>query len=87
MSNYLEQKVLEHTLNIAAYTPPSTLYLALFTSAGGLENNTVGEQTEVSGNGYARLSITGATGRDFDFATGTASNSGQWDFSPAAGGS
>lgn len=87
LSVYSEKKVLEHLLNVAAYTPPATLYLALFTSSAGLENNTVGSQTEVVGNGYARLSVTGATGRNFAVdATPTGYNNGQWDFSPASGG-
>jgi len=32
MSNYLEEKLLDHTLGTTAYTHPSTVYLALHTA-------------------------------------------------------
>ena len=32
MSNYLEEKLLDHTLGTSAYTTPSTVYLALHTA-------------------------------------------------------
>ena len=32
MSNYLEEKLLDHTLGTSAYTHPSTVYLALHTA-------------------------------------------------------
>jgi hypothetical protein len=35
MSNYLEEKVLHHTLRGVSYTPPTGLYIALFTSDPG----------------------------------------------------
>lgn len=54
MSNYLENKLLEHTLRNISYTPPTTVYLALFTSDPG-EDKT---GTEVSGGAYARKAIT-----------------------------
>lgn len=57
-SDYLENKVLDHVLGNTAYTPATTLYLGLFTSDGGLENNTAGSQTEISGGSYARKAVT-----------------------------
>jgi len=63
-SDYLENKVLDHVLNngrALTYAPPTTLYFALFTSSGGLENNTVGEQTEITGTPYARQALDGST--------------------------
>jgi hypothetical protein len=57
MSNYLENKLLDHTLKNTTYTPASTIYLALFTSDPG-EDKT---GTEVSGGAYARKSPTFAT--------------------------
>lgn len=85
MSVYLSKKLAEHTLNVAAYTPPATLYLALFTSSGGLEDNVSGSQTEVSGNGYARKATTGA---DYTVdAAGLGSNSVVLDFATVSGGS
>jgi len=60
MTNYLENALLNHIIGVAAYTAPSTLYLALFTvaptdSSGG---------TEVSTGDYSRQAIT------FDPASG-----------------
>ena len=60
MSDYLERKLLDHTLGTAAYTHPSQAYLALHTAdptdaAGG---------AECSGRSYARQTI------DFNAAAG-----------------
>ena len=55
ISNYLANKILNWLLNGAAYTPPSPLYLALFTTRPN-PDGTGG--TEVSGGSYARLSVT-----------------------------
>lgn len=52
-SNYLEAKLLDHTLRNTAYTPPATVYAALYTSDPG-EGNT---GTEVTGGSYARQSV------------------------------
>lgn len=80
-SDYLENKVLDHVLrySTAPYTAPSTVYVGLFTASTGLETNS--PSAEVSGNGYARKSITfgaAASGSSasnatvtFDAATGT----------------
>lgn len=53
-SNYLENKVLLHVFGATAYTAPTTLYVALFTSNPG----ETGAGTEVSGGSYARQTIT-----------------------------
>lgn len=54
MSNYLENKLLEHTLRNVSYTPPTAVYLALFTSDPGEDKTGI----EVSGGAYARKAIT-----------------------------
>lgn len=54
LSDYLENKLLDHLLKATAYTRPATVYLALFTSDPG-EAGTTGE---VSGGSYARVAIT-----------------------------
>ena len=53
-SDYLEDKVLEHVFGGNAYTAPSTLYVALYTSAP----SDTGGGTEVSGGGYVRQTTT-----------------------------
>lgn len=60
-SNYLETKVLDHVFSNTAYTSPSAVYVALFTSNPDED----GSGTEVSGGGYARqagsFSVSGNT--------------------------
>lgn len=82
MSDYLENKILDHILGATAYTPPSKVYLALYTATP----SDAGGGTEVSGGDYARCEITNnttnwpnaangskASGAAFTFATATAS--------------
>lgn len=57
MSDYLENKLIDHVFRGTAYTAPSTIYFALFTSscsdsAGG---------TEVATGSYARASLAAST--------------------------
>lgn len=59
-SNYLETEILDHVFAGAAYTAPSTLYLALFTTATADD----GTGTEVTGGSYARQTITFTTSGD-----------------------
>lgn len=58
-TNYLENKLLDHVLNNASFTSPTTVYVGLFTAAP--TDTTSG--TEVSGGSYARqiLSVTTAS--------------------------
>lgn len=53
-TDYLENKLLDHTFGGAAYTAPATVYVALFTTA----TNDAGAGTEVTGGSYARQAIT-----------------------------
>jgi threonine dehydrogenase-like Zn-dependent dehydrogenase len=53
-SNYLETEILDHVFAGAAYTAPTTKYLALFTA---LADGEAGSVTEVSGGGYVRQSV------------------------------
>ena len=56
-SDYLENKLLDHTLKNTAYTSPTTVYVGLFTAAP----SDSGGGTEVSGNNYARTAVTFAS--------------------------
>lgn len=53
-SDYLENELLDHVFRNAAYSSPSAVYLALFTTAP----TDAGGGTEVSTGGYAREAIT-----------------------------
>lgn len=57
MSDYWENKGLDHLFRATAYTAPSALYVALATSTGS--DSACG--TEVSGGSYARVSVTSGT--------------------------
>ena len=58
MSDYLEEKLINHTYGGTAFTQPTTWYIALFntdpTDAGG--------GTELSGGGYTRKAFTPTIG-------------------------
>jgi hypothetical protein len=53
MSDFLELKMLDHILRTTAYTPPATVYLALYT-VDPADDDT---GTEVTGGAYARQTI------------------------------
>jgi len=52
-SNFLETEILDHVFGGAAYTAPTTHYLALYTATPG----ETGGGTEVSGTGYVRKAV------------------------------
>lgn len=60
LSNYLENKLLDHVLRNESFTSPTTVYVGLYTSNPGDDNS----GTEVTGGSYVRqiLNVTTATG-------------------------
>jgi hypothetical protein len=54
MSNYLENALINVTLRNTAYTTPTTVYVALYTT----DPTDADTGTEVSGGSYARQSVT-----------------------------
>lgn len=54
LTDYLENKVIDHLFRGTAYTAPGTLYVSLHTSA--CSDSSTG--TEVSGGSYARVAVT-----------------------------
>jgi len=85
-SNYLENKLLDHTLrySTAPYTGVSTLYLALFTNTSGnaatnLEAGTTStDEISTSGSAYARKTVTFAAA-----SSGTSASSATVTFDTA----
>lgn len=78
LSNYAENKILDHLFKNTSYTSPSA-YIGYF-------NNTITDDsvpTEVSGNGYARVQIDGLMG---SAASGSISNTSAITFPAASGG-
>lgn len=58
MTDYLENALLDHVLGKTAFTKPSTVYLALFTSDPGETGSTAGEVATPGNDGYSRQAIT-----------------------------
>lgn len=53
MTDYLENKLIDHLFRNRSFTNPATLYMALYTSA----TTDTGGGTEVSGGSYARVAL------------------------------
>lgn len=76
MSNYLENALINAVLRNTSYTSPATVYVALYTS----DPTDADTGTEVSGNAYARQSVTfGAP------SNGSSTNTGAVEFPQATG--
>lgn len=65
-SDYAEAKILDQIFGGTAWTPPATLYFALFTA----NPSDSGGGTEVTGGSYARAAVTN-NGTNFTGHTGT----------------
>jgi hypothetical protein len=76
MSDYLENKILDHVLGTTAYTHPSTVYIGLSTGSFADDNS----GTELSGSNYSRVAAA------FDAASGgTTDNTSAIEFAAATG--
>jgi len=77
LSDYLENKLLDHFLGTATYTKPTTVYVGLYT----VVPTDAGGGTQVTGGSYARQTATFSAA-----ASGTTSNTANIDFAgmPAA---
>jgi hypothetical protein len=80
-SNYLEAKLLDHTLrySTAPYTGPTTLYLALFNNtssnaATNLEAGTLTDEVTTSSSAYSRKAVTFAAASNSGGTTSSASS-------------
>lgn len=71
LSDYLENKLLDHFLGTTTYTKPTTVYVALYTAAP----NDAGGGTEVTGGSYARQTATFSAA-----SSGATENSANIDF-------
>ena len=77
LSDYLENKLLDHFLGTATYTKPTTVYIGLYT----VVPTDAGGGTQVTGGSYARQTAVFSAA-----ASGTTSNTANIDFAgmPAA---
>lgn len=58
LSDYLEQKLVDWMFRQQAYTPPATVYIALYTSA--CSDSAAGTEVSTSGTGYGRVGVAGS---------------------------
>lgn len=77
MSDYLENKFLDHFLGTTSTSAPAAVYVSLHTA----DPTDAGTGAEISGSGYARQSMAFSAA-----SSGTASNSGAVEFPAASGG-
>lgn len=71
LSDYLENKLLDHTLSATVFTSPTAINTALYTAAP----SDTGGGTEVTGGSYARVSKTANT-TSFPAASGGSKSNG-----------
>ena len=76
LSDYAENKLLDHLLGTTTYTAPTTVYIGLATASFTDANSSV----ELTGNNYARKSIAFA-----DAASGATDNTSAVEFNAATG--
>ena len=76
-TNYLELKLLDHSLGTTTYTKPAAVYLSLHTSDPG-ETGSTGAEISTSSTAYARQAITFAAA-----ASGSAASNATVTFSAA----
>ena len=76
ITNFLETEILDHVFAGAAYTAPTTKYLALFTA---IADGEAGSVTELSGSAYARQTVA------FTTSGNTTSNNAAVEFPTATG--
>lgn len=80
MSDYLESAIINHLFRGSAFSAPTTLYVALYTT----DPTDAGGGVEVSGGSYARVAVTcNTTNWSAPGTSGTTSNSNAITF-PAA---
>jgi hypothetical protein len=69
-SNYLENKLIDHSLGTTTYTKPSAVYVALYTASP----SDTGGGTEVTGGSYVRKVVTFSAASSGSAASNTSVN-------------
>jgi hypothetical protein len=83
ITTFLAHELLDHVFGAATYTPPATLYFALFTVAPAIDGT---GGTEVSGTAYARVAVTN-NATNFPAAASRLKSNGTAVTFPESGGS
>jgi hypothetical protein len=81
MTSYLQKALLDHSLGLAAFSMPTTVYCSLHTGSPG-EAGSLAFEVSLSGAGYSRISVTSKMTAT-DSVTGVSSNNVAVPFGPA----
>jgi len=78
MTNYLENKLIDHLFRNTPYTAPATLHIGLFITLPTSDGLVAGTEVSTSGTNYARVAVTSNTTNwaATDSAGSTAATSG-----------
>ncbi len=80
-SDYYRNKIIDHMFRDVDFTPPSTIYVALFTANTGLQAND--PSAEVDATGYVRKAIVLDAAGSGDHDPGESANSAVYEWDPA----
>lgn len=73
ISDYLETRLLQHSINKTSFTAPAAVGLALYTTTPNVDTGASGTEVSTSGTAYARINIlTGNAGGHFFGAASSA---------------
>jgi hypothetical protein len=81
MTSYLQKKLLDHMLGLAAFAIPATVYVSLHT-ADPTNTGSFANEVSTSGSGYVRIAAT-AKMNATDSVTGISANNVAITFGPA----
>lgn len=81
MTSYLQKKLLDHSLGLASFAMPATVYVSLHTADPTNTGSLTNEVTTI-GTGYARVAATSKMNAT-DSVTGISSNNASISFGPA----
>lgn len=81
MTSYLQKKLLDHTIGLAAFVMPTTVY-ALLLTADPTQAGSTANEVSTSGTGYARVAITSKMNAT-DAVTGISNNNAAITAGPA----
>jgi NADP-dependent 3-hydroxy acid dehydrogenase YdfG len=74
LTNYLETRLLEHSVNKTAFTAPAAVGLALYTTAPNVDTGAGGTEVSAAGTAYTRINILTANAGGHVFGAATAAD-------------
>lgn len=74
IANYLETRLLEHSINKTAFTAPAAVGLALFTTTPDVDTGAGGTEVTTAGSAYARINVLTANAGGHVFGAASSGN-------------